>query len=114
MSMPQAMPGEVIDVRPRGTAPAGIQLITLVKTATLEVRRLVLPKGREIPTHQAPGEITVHCLEGRVAFTAGGTTRALEAGQMLFLDAGDPHSIVGLEDSSLLVTKLLPARPAGP
>jgi quercetin dioxygenase-like cupin family protein len=104
----------VFDVRPLGIAPADLQLITFVKTAALEVRRLVLPKGREIPTHRAPGEITVHCLEGRVAFTAGGTIRTLEAGQMLFLDASVPHSLVGLEDSSLLVTKLLPVRPAGP
>lgn len=107
MSVPQAQPGEVIDVRPLGAAPADLQLVTLVKTAALEVRRLILPKGREVPTHRAPGEITVHCLEGRVAFTAGGTTRTLEAGQMLVLDAGVPHSLVGLEDSAVLVTKLL-------
>src|SRR5262245_55087405 len=110
METPHASSGEVIDLRPLGTTPTGIQLITLVKTQALEVRRLVLPKGHEIPTHHAPGEITVHCLEGRVAFSAGGTTRDLEAGQMLFLDAGTPHSLVGLEDSSLLVTKLIPAR----
>lgn len=107
MSVPQTQPGEVIDVRPLGAVPADLQMVTLVKTAALEVRRLSLPKGREIPTHRAPGEITVHCLEGRVAFTAGGTTRTLEAGQMLALDAGAPHSLVGLEDSEVLVTKLL-------
>jgi hypothetical protein len=28
---------------------------------------------------------------------------------MLFLDAGTPHSLVGLEGSSLLVTRLIPA-----
>ena len=109
MAAQHAKPGEVIDLRPLETAPAGIQSIALVKTQTLEVRRLVLPEGREIPAHRAPGEITVHCLEGRVAFASGGHTRTLEAGQMLFLDAGDPHSLVGLEDSSLLVTKLTPA-----
>jgi quercetin dioxygenase-like cupin family protein len=111
MAIPHARPGEVIDVRPQGSAPAGVEVITLVKTDTLEVKRLVLPKGREIPTHRAPGEITVHCLEGRVAFTAGGSRRELEAGQMLFLNEGEPHSLDGLEDSSVLVTKLLPVRP---
>src|SRR5262249_36059174 len=110
----QAEPGEVFDVGPPATAPADPQLITLVETAALEVRRLVLAKGREIPTHRAPGEITVHCLEGRVAFTAGGTTRSLEASQMLVLDAAAPHSLVGLGDSALRVTKLLPPRRSGP
>ena len=109
MDIPHANSGQVIDLRSQETAAAGIQLITLVKTPVLEVRRLVLSKGREIPTHHAAGEITVHCLEGRVAFTSGVTTIELEAGRMLFLDAGTPHSLVGLEDSSLLVTKLIPA-----
>jgi len=99
METPRAQSGEVIEVSPLGTVPAGLQLISLAKTAAFEVRRLVLPKDREVPTHQAPGEITVHCLEGRVAFTASGTSRELEAGRVLFLDAGTPHSLVGLEDS---------------
>jgi len=40
--------------------------------------------------------------------------RELDAGQMLVLAAGEPHSVVGLEDSSVLVTKLLPANPPVP
>jgi quercetin dioxygenase-like cupin family protein len=114
MSVPRSDSGEVIDVRPLVAAPPELKATTLVKTEALEVRRLVFPKGREVPTHRATGEITVHCLEGRVAFTAGGTTRTLEAGQMLWLGAGEPHSLIGLEASSLLVTKLLADRPSGP
>jgi quercetin dioxygenase-like cupin family protein len=76
------------------------------------VRRLTLAKGREIPSHTATGEITVHCLAGRIAFTSDGTTRELGAGQMLILAAGAPHSLVGLEDASVLVTKVIPANPA--
>jgi len=64
MSGPQPKLSEVIDVRPSGPALSGESSSTLAKTATLEVRRLTLPKGREIPTHHARGEITVHCLEG--------------------------------------------------
>jgi quercetin dioxygenase-like cupin family protein len=105
---------EVIDVRPLGSALAGASSSTLARTPTLEVRRLVLAKGREIPTHQAPAEITVHCLEGRITFTACGTKRELGAGQMLVLAAREPHSLVGLEDSSVLVTKVLPANPLAP
>ena len=81
-----------------------------MKTETLEVRRLTLPKGRAIPTHHAPGEITVHCLEGRIAFTANGETRDVGAGQLIVLAAGEPHSLVGLEDSTVLVTKVLLVR----
>ncbi len=102
---------EVIDVRAAGGPEPGASPRSLVKTQTLEVRRLTLPKGRAIPTHHAPGEITVHCLDGRVAFTANGETRELSAGQLIALAAGEPHSIVGLEDSTVLVTKVLLVRP---
>jgi quercetin dioxygenase-like cupin family protein len=114
MSTSQKKMSEVIDIHPTDPGPAGSPSSTLAKTATLEVRRLTLPRGREIPTHHARGEITVHCLEGRIAFTADGTTRELGAGQMLALAAGEPHSVVGLEDSAVLVTKVLPANPPSP
>jgi quercetin dioxygenase-like cupin family protein len=111
MSVPQPKLSEVIDVRSAGPTPSGAPSTTLAKTATLEVRRLTLPKGREIPSHQACGEISVHCLEGRIAFTADGMMRELLAGQLIVLAAGEPHSVVGLEDSTVLVTKVFPANP---
>jgi quercetin dioxygenase-like cupin family protein len=103
---------EVIDVRPSGAGASGGPSSLLARTAALEVRRLILSKGREIPKHQAPGEITVHCLEGRIAFNAVGTSRDLSAGQMIVLAAGVPHSVVGLEDAIVLVTKVLPVGPS--
>lgn len=103
---------EVIDVSAADVLERGASPRSLVNTETLEVRRLTLPKGRRIPTHRAPGEITVHCLEGRIEFTANGETRDVGAGQLIVLAAGQPHSLVGLEDSTVLVTKVLSARPA--
>jgi quercetin dioxygenase-like cupin family protein len=114
--MPATQPklSEVIDIRSAGAAAPGGPSTMLAKTAALEVRRLTLSKGREIPTHRATGEITVHCLEGRIAFTSDGATRELGPGQMIILAAGEPHSLVGLEDSTVLVTKLLSAGPPAP
>jgi quercetin dioxygenase-like cupin family protein len=107
MSIQHAKAGEVIQL-PLGAALGTSQTTTLAKTADLELIRLVLPAGKEIPTHKARGEITVQCLEGRVAFTAEGTTRELAAGQLLYLAAGEPHAVKAIEDASLLVTLLLP------
>jgi quercetin dioxygenase-like cupin family protein len=107
MSIPHARPGETVSVRPLGAALKTTKSATLAKTDDLEIIRLVLPAGKHVATHQAPGEITVQCLEGRVSFTAGGTTRELAAGQILFLQAGEPHALTALEDASLLVTMLL-------
>ena len=97
--VPQTTLSEVIDVLAAQGATSEAAPSRLAKTETLELRRLILPKGREIPTHHARGEITVHCLEGRIAFTAGGTTREVRAGQLIVLAAGAPHSLVGLENS---------------
>ena len=107
MAVAHANSGEVIDIRPLGPALAQSRTTTLVKTKTLELIRLVIPSGKEIAEHQAPGEITVQCLEGRVAFTTGGKTRNLDAGEMLFLSSKEPHSLRGLEDASVLLTILL-------
>lgn len=106
MAIPHAAPGQTIDVRPLGPALAGTKTSALLKTDALEVIRLVVPAGKQIPSHKVPGEITVQCLEGRVAFTALGETRELEAGQLLYLPGGADHALEGLEDASVLVTIL--------
>jgi quercetin dioxygenase-like cupin family protein len=108
MAVPHAQPGEVVDVRPLGSALASAQTATLLRAGQVEVRRLVVPAGKEIAEHKAKGEIVVHCLEGKVAYTAFGKTHDLEAGKLFYLPAGEPHSVQGIEDASLLLTILLP------
>jgi quercetin dioxygenase-like cupin family protein len=110
MAIPHAESGEVVDVQPLAAALRDHQTRVLIKTDDLEVLRLVLPQGKEIPIHSAPGRITVHCLEGRVAFTALRGTTDLEPGQLLYLEPGEPHSLLAHEDSSVLVTLVLPKR----
>jgi quercetin dioxygenase-like cupin family protein len=108
MAIPHARPGEVVDVRPLGSALGSAHTKTLVRAEQVEVIRLVVPAGKEIEAHKAKGEIVVQCLEGRVAFTAFGKTQQLEAGNLLYLPTGEPHSVKGLEDASLLLTIPLP------
>lgn len=107
MAVAHAKPGEPISVRPLGPVFAGAKTTTLIKSEAVEVIRLVVPAGKEIPTHKTRGEITVQCLEGRIAFTSAGGTHNLEAGDLLYLSAGEEHSLRGLADASLLVTILL-------
>jgi quercetin dioxygenase-like cupin family protein len=92
---------------PHAAAGEPVKTTTLIKTNSLEVIRLVLPAGKALPTHQVAGEITVQCLEGRVAFTGGATTRELAAGDLLYLSGGEPHSLRGVSDATALVTILL-------
>jgi quercetin dioxygenase-like cupin family protein len=108
----QSPPVSVIDIAP-SPAASGSPARLLGKGRSLEVRLLTLPEGKEIPTHHAPGEITVHCLSGRIAFTACGAVYELGPGQFLILPAGEPHSLVAHEAASVLVTKQHPEKPVG-
>lgn len=109
MSLQHAKPNEVIQL-PLGVDLSNAKTTTLVKTLDLELVRLVLAAGKEIPQHKAPGEITVQCLEGRVDWTADGKTLELTPGQLLYLSAGELHAVRSVEASSLLVTMVLNKR----
>lgn len=108
MAIPHAQPGEVVDVRPLGPSLPSAQTKTQFRGTQVEVIRLVVPAGKAIDEHRAKGELIVHCLEGRVAFTACGKTQDLEAGKLLYLPKGEPHALRGIENASLLLTVVLP------
>ena len=93
---------------PLGPAIRGARSTTVLKSAGLEVIRLVIPAGKQIPPHRAPGEITVHCLEGRVAFSHDAHDMELRPGDLVHLCPKELHSLKGIADSSVLVTLLRP------
>jgi len=108
MATPQAKVGELVDVRPLESALASSERTILLRAEQVEIVRLVVPAGKEIPAHKAKGEIVVQCLEGRVAYTVFGKTLTLEAGKLLYMPMGEPHSVHGIEDASPLLTVFLP------
>ncbi len=54
MAIPHAKPGEIVDVRPLGSALASAQTQTLVRAEQVEVIRLVVPAGKQIDEHNWP------------------------------------------------------------
>lgn len=107
MAIPHAQPGEVVYAGPLGPALAATKTSTLIKTKSVEVVHMVVPAGKEIKDHKAPGELLVQCVEGKIAFTAMGETKDLGSGQMLYLAPSEVHSVRAIEDSSFLLTILL-------
>ena len=104
MALIHAQPGDVIDIRPYGPALQVALSKALFKSAHLEVMRLVLPEGKAVPQHHLAGEVTIQCLEGRVALSAGDRVLELLPGELLWLAANTPYSMVGREDTSVLMT----------
>ncbi|MCW2312266.1 uncharacterized protein (DUF2249 family) [Rhodoferax antarcticus] len=90
-----------------GDAISSTMTSTLYKTQQLEVFRLVLLAGKEMPEHQVVGELTVQCLEGSIEFSIGTTHEVMRAGDLKCLAGGVSHSLRAIEDSAVLVTLLL-------
>lgn len=111
MALPHLASGEIKSVLPLGPQLANIPSHALLKSAQMEVLRVILLAGQTLPGHTVPGEITVQCLEGALDFIAGDQTHRMHAGDFLHLDAATPHALHAREDCSVLVTICL-QRPA--
>lgn len=106
MSLHHAIPGELIDIRPLGDKLTQSASTALVRTATLEVMRLVLPANKSLPEHHVPGEMTLFCIEGTIELQTYDKMQVLQAGQMVYLAGNVPHALRALENASMLMTML--------
>ena len=107
MAIPHASSGQVVEILSSdGTLPSDLSY-AVFKSEQLEVMRLVLPAGKAFPPHRVTGEITVQCLAGSLELNVDGTRQVLRAGQLMFLEGGVQHGLVGIEDAIALVTIVL-------
>ena len=109
MALHHAASGEVVDLAPLEAGMRASHTTALVKTEDFEAIRLVLRAGDELPAHQVSGKFTLHCLEGRVTLATAARSLELSANQWIYFDGGITHALRAIEDSSLLLTILLPA-----
>lgn len=109
-TLSQSSPMEVFDV---GTQLESLRrqdqagqdrTIILLKTDDLRLIFRALSAGATLPTHKAPGPITVQVLEGHIEFTAGEQTKPVRKGEVLALDNGAPHSVKAVQHSAILIT----------
>ena len=104
MALEHARPGQAVQALPPDSGPQAAKTVALFKSRDLEVVRLVLPAGRSLPAHQVAGDITIHCLSGRLSLEFDGGASQLEAGELMFLAGGAAHAVTALSDASALVT----------
>ncbi len=106
MALKHTAPGEVVDLRPLGSRLSATRTHAIVRTSSFEAVRLVMPAGVEIPSHRVPGRITLQCIEGHAQLGLNDETIDLRAGDWVYLDGDEPHSVKGIEDASLILTIL--------
>ena len=104
MATHQAKAGEIVDLKTWAQDLSDEQTKAIVKTGEMELVRLVIPANKEIPTHKVSGPVVVHCVNGKIEFTAMGKTQVLIPGQLLHLMPEEPHSVKAIEDSVVLLT----------
>lgn len=107
MALDHAEPLDVINVQPLTGKLHEVKTHSLLKTRKLQLMRLVLAAGQNVPEHQVPGEITIQCLEGQAVVSTPGLSRRLGAGELMALPGGEPHALKAITAASLLVTILL-------
>jgi universal stress protein A len=103
-----ANPGDLVDLRSLGTARDSVQTRTMVRTSSVQVIRLIVRTGQDVPQSASRGETLVQCLDGRAGLTALGKTQTLDTGNLVLLPAGERYAFHGIEDASLLLTILDP------
>lgn len=99
----KAVSARIVEVEPLGFRSSPELMATLIQTRKLKVIHLEVSQGMTVPQHEFPGEMIIHCLEGRVSLTSSRGAYALCGGQLLGYVSDEPFSIQGVEDAALLI-----------
>jgi quercetin dioxygenase-like cupin family protein len=60
--------------------------------------------GQQLTEHRSPGQVLMQALRGRVTIETPADSVRLQAGLLLRLDAGIPHSVIARTDALMLLT----------
>ena len=104
MATHHASPCEIVDLEAWAQDLPNEQSKAIMKTDEMEIARLVIPSGKEFPSHKVSGPIVVHCTKGEIEFTAMDKTQMLTSGQLLYLMPSEPYSLRATVDSVVLLT----------
>jgi quercetin dioxygenase-like cupin family protein len=77
---------------------------TIVKEGPLRLTVMGIAPGGVLPTHSTDAQVTIHLLEGAVAFTARGREYPLTIGDVLVLAPGVEHEARSATGGVFLLT----------
>lgn len=89
---------------------------TIVKEGPLRLTLIAIGRGGDFAAHRAPGQVTIHVLEGEIVCTASGREYPLKPGDVLALAAGVEHAARSTAGGVFLLTVVheVPADSPGP
>lgn len=104
MEPPCTKSGEIVDLALAGCDIVDAQASAIIRTDYFETVRLPLPAGLKLSEHGVGGDISLHCLDGRVELVVDSSSVELRPNQLVYLLDGAAHSVTAIEDSLLLMT----------
>ncbi|STO31369.1 Cupin domain [Fusobacterium necrogenes] len=81
-----------------------IEQLILAKNQGVTMILFSFDRGKEIPSHIAPGDAFVNCLEGKGKIILNGVEHILNEGDYIVMPAKEPHSVYALEKFKMLLT----------
>lgn len=76
----------------------------LMETDHSKELRIAIKKGQKMKEHQTPYPIVVEIFEGAINFGVNGETHSLQRGDIVALEGGVPHDLLGEQDSIVRLT----------
>lgn len=84
---------------------------SLHKHGSTSLALFIFGPQRRLPPHRTNGTVIIHVLKGRLTVTADGRPHDLGPGGVLVMAANVEHDVAALEESEMLLTVHLDARP---
>ena len=110
MATHHAASGEIVDLKSWADDLEVEISKVITKTKGLELARLVIDAGVDMHHSKfcsVDGATVFHCIEGKIMIKTRDDETCLRQGQLVFLEAGVEHSLIGVENSIVLFTIVL-------
>ncbi len=110
MATHHAVSGEIVDLKSWSSDLKVEKSKVITKTKGLELARLVIDAGVDMHHSEfcsVKGATVFQCIEGHVILKTPDEQISIQQGQLVYLDAGTEHALIGVEKSVILLTIVL-------
>lgn len=110
MALKHAKSGEIVNLLTSGESTAPISQ-ALVCTPEIELMRLILKAGKDVPVQAVAGPITLFCHQGSVRVQVDNNWQTMHDNDLMYLAGGAHHALHAVSDAVVLVTLFRVADP---
>ncbi len=106
MPIHHAKPNELVDLKEWPHDASNGPSHTLVSIEGLQLARIILKAGEEMPSHSVSATVIIQVIRGAVTLLTGSSRQSVTAGQLVYLLPDEIHALTALDDSLVLLTIL--------